>query len=175
MGCGRCGGVWLDNDASRAVVEGAAQALAQLADVASTKAKERVDTGAGGLLCPACGQALARTVAPGTAVELDMCADHGTWFDAGELRIVALAYARLPPPLRFAVDDYEAREDEGPSFPTNDGRWMLGSDGRWKFKVDPTKIAALDDDRHQVTLDEGGAFVEGLLTFVRGVVHGLRR
>jgi hypothetical protein len=52
---------------------------------------------------------------------------------------------------------------------------MLGSDGRWKFKVDPTKIAALDDDRHQVTLDEGGAFVEGLLTFVRGVVHGLRR
>jgi hypothetical protein len=35
----------------------------------------------------------------GTTVELDVCAEHGTWFDPNEVRIAAFAFARLPQPM----------------------------------------------------------------------------
>ncbi len=35
-------------------------------------------------LCPTCGETMSRAMANG--VQTDVCATHGTWFDAGELR-----------------------------------------------------------------------------------------
>jgi Zn-finger nucleic acid-binding protein len=175
LGCGRCGGVWLDVAASCAVVEGAAEELSSLADVAARHATERVDTAGAGLHCPACAQPLARVALPGTTVELDACPSHGTWFDSGELRIVILAYAKLPQAMHFAPEDYEVLQTEGPSFRDGQGRWVLGADGRWRFRRDPSMNAFMLDDRHAVTADDAERFAEGLVTFVQGVIQGLRR
>jgi Zn-finger nucleic acid-binding protein len=110
-GCGHCGGVWLDVAAAQAVVSGAARDLTALAAQAAAHSTVSPDVNLGPLPCPVCGLALGRVAIPGTAIEIDSCAAHGSWFDADELRLVALAYAEFPPPLRFRREDYRAFED----------------------------------------------------------------
>lgn len=47
---------------------------------------------AGPLHCPRCGEPMiARTFARGSTIVVDECPQHGTWFDAGELRAASLA------------------------------------------------------------------------------------
>jgi len=154
LGCGGCGGVWLDNAACQATLAGSAQDLVALAEIAGKVATEAVDVEAAGLLCPACGQALARVQAPGVAIALDVCPAHGTWFDANELRLVALAHADLPPPLRFSPDEYV----EPNPYP-----WWLSAErvyrplrGRWEWQLkDP------DEDR--------GANLDSLVDLLQAV------
>jgi Zn-finger nucleic acid-binding protein len=129
LGCGRCGGVWLDAAASRAVVDGAGQAFAQLADLAARRATTpppKVSATQDAAPCPVCRQPLQRGFVPGTTVEIDACGADGTWFDADELRVVALAFAKLPPPLTFAREDYEE----------HDRFWQRDDDGNWSFTLD---------------------------------------
>jgi Zn-finger nucleic acid-binding protein len=148
--------VWLDSAASRTIVEGAAQALVALAEQASQHAVVRVDLRPRNLLCPICRQPLVGGLVPGTTVEVDACAVHGTWFDAGELRVVALAFANLPPPLRFSKEDYEELED---SRDADDG-----------FSFEDSR-----DDNDGLSLEDAGAFAQGVVAFIDGVVKGLRR
>ena len=57
---------------------------------------------------------------------------HGTWFDADELRVTALAYASLPPPMRLSAEDYEALKPRRPRFDTH---WVfLPFEGRWELQ-----------------------------------------
>jgi Zn-finger nucleic acid-binding protein len=100
LGCGQCGGVWLDNEASRRLVQGVDRDLTELSERVASHASVRADPSPKGLSCPACSQGMARTRVPGTTIDLDVCAPHGTWFDAHELKVVALAYAPLPAPMR---------------------------------------------------------------------------
>lgn len=55
-------------------------------------AKQAVDT-RGTVACPECGQAMERSVAGQTGVEIDVCREHGTWFDRDELGRIARAHA----------------------------------------------------------------------------------
>jgi hypothetical protein len=65
-------------------------------------------------------------------VTLDVCPAHGTWFDADELRVTALAYASLPPPMRLSAEDYEALKPRRPRFDTH---WVfLPFEGRWELQ-----------------------------------------
>jgi Zn-finger nucleic acid-binding protein len=176
LGCGTCGGVWLDVAACRVVVEGTAGELSRLGEVAARHATVKVDTSGGGLFCPLCGETMAPVALPGTSIVLDSCAQHGTWFDAGELRLIVLAYAKLPPPMRAASpEDYAAYQAQGASFSDGKTRWMLGEDGRWRSSRDPHYDPYLRGDQRPVTVEDAGAFASGLVTFVRGVVDGLRR
>jgi Zn-finger nucleic acid-binding protein len=113
LGCGQCGGVWLDSAASKAVLQGEAKDLVGLADLASRHATVAVDTQVSNLACPECGQPMTRGAVPGTRIEIDLCSRHGTWFDPNELRLVALAYARLPEPAQFA-DPYPEERRRAP-------------------------------------------------------------
>jgi Zn-finger nucleic acid-binding protein len=64
--------------------------------------------------CPVCRSTLTRTQARPSTVFVDECSLHGTWLDANELRVVALAHADLPPPLTFNRADYRVLEpDDG--------------------------------------------------------------
>ncbi|CAN5609495.1 hypothetical protein BH09MYX1_BH09MYX1_27090 [soil metagenome] len=87
-GCGKCGGVWLDNDASRRVVQAFDFEIVNLARRASQIGTTVDDALAVG--CPICRATLVRTIVRGVA--LDVCASHGTWFDKDELRRVADAF-----------------------------------------------------------------------------------
>lgn len=147
LGCGACGGVWLDNAASQALVTGRASDLVALAQQPSGRPGDPVDPGAGSLVCPECGEALSRVTAAGTAIELDVCPTHGTWFDAGELRVIALAHADLPPPMRFSPDDYEPTVPRFPWWGVGDKEWVFHPfGGGWKLEPrDPTD--------HDLTID----------------------
>jgi Zn-finger nucleic acid-binding protein len=81
-GCGACGGIWVDNASARSVLTNPLPVFADLARRASAGA-----TGSRGKsekpTCAECPAVLERSSVHG--LELDVCSDHGTWFDALEL------------------------------------------------------------------------------------------
>jgi Zn-finger nucleic acid-binding protein len=100
MGCGKCGGLWLDNAGSSAVLghydidaaQLASQVDANAAEGASPLAAATPVTGQ----CPCCRTALQSVSYEG--ISLDFCAQHGTFFDRGELaRLLQRAVASSLP------------------------------------------------------------------------------
>ena len=83
-GCAACQGVWLSPAAARRLIEGPFGALNRL---------PRLATGNAALRCPTCGEALERRKV--AEVEIDVCAEHGVWFDHTEVERVHAA-ARRP-------------------------------------------------------------------------------
>ena len=65
-----------------------------LADSAAASAMLALDHAATDLPCPTCRAPMRRMHIPGSAVDVDRCDDHGTWFDRAELRQVAEQVAR---------------------------------------------------------------------------------
>ena len=105
--CGRCGGLWLDNEDSTTVVGALRSDVLWLADQASKRSDPAVGDSAEPLTCVECKKRLTRKEVVRARVEVDFCHEHGTWFDAGELRKVSMALAtarayakkRAPRPL----------------------------------------------------------------------------
>jgi Zn-finger nucleic acid-binding protein len=88
--CLGCGGAFLPSTAQAAVaraLDPVAQKTAALAGVRGTAA---VDTAAR-TPCPLCTKAMGRFRVGG--VDVDNCAAHGSWYDRGELEVVADALA----------------------------------------------------------------------------------
>ena len=81
-GCGTCGGIWIDTEGSRRVVETRDRVFADLAKAAWQHA-HGARVRAASPVCPECPAVLDRVRAHG--VDLDVCPEHGTWFDAYEL------------------------------------------------------------------------------------------
>jgi Zn-finger nucleic acid-binding protein len=81
-GCGTCGGIWIDNESARKVLKSPEAIFAELAQRAGTNAKKRDRAGAAAT-CAACPALLDGVTTHGIA--LDVCSEHGTWFDAYEL------------------------------------------------------------------------------------------
>jgi Zn-finger nucleic acid-binding protein len=106
--CTDCGGVWLSAAAAR-TLDAALDRVAQQAGERGEKAAVmpfRDGGGSADVACPECGKICARY--PVAGVEVDHCAAHGTWYDAGELKQVAATLRQthkvierpepLPPP-----------------------------------------------------------------------------
>ena len=91
QGCGVCGGIWLDNAGSIAITQHVDPQISVLAARAEQNAAMHVRPGDEKLDCPVCHQTMRRVNAARLA-DLDVCAEHGTWFDPGELRRVMSAY-----------------------------------------------------------------------------------
>lgn len=105
LGCGACGGVFLDNEASTRITRARDEAVAALARRAKERAPATIDTRPDDLPCPVCSAAMRRVQSRGL-VDLDICGEHGTWFDRGELNRVMDAYARS-----IEVSQVGARDD----------------------------------------------------------------
>jgi len=93
-GCGMCGGIWLDNAASKRVVERMEPVALDLADCASSRAQHTVDKTETGIPCAVCGQAMQRTRVAEATVDVDICPEHGTWFDCDEMQRVMRSFDR---------------------------------------------------------------------------------
>ncbi len=81
-GCGGCGGIWVDNQSAQAVVAAPERVFGELARRCSENARggtPKSDRPS----CPSCPAILERVVTHG--ILLDVCTQHGTWFDALEL------------------------------------------------------------------------------------------
>ncbi len=81
-GCVGCGGIWIENASARRVLSDPEPLFAEMATRAGNNARNRA-THADQRTCPACPAILDRVRSHG--IELDVCTDHGTWFDAFEL------------------------------------------------------------------------------------------
>jgi Zn-finger nucleic acid-binding protein len=82
-GCGACGGIWLDNAGSRAVLENPVGIFENLSSRAAQNARSTRPRNPRPP-CPQCACVLERRWFH-EAVQIDVCPDHGTWFDALEL------------------------------------------------------------------------------------------
>jgi Zn-finger nucleic acid-binding protein len=100
--CGSCGGAWLPTaDATRMVDERSAVPV-ELGIIATERAQARRGVPAG-KPCLDCGRPLVRRDLP--RAQIDACDVHGTWFDAGELRVLArTVLSKLPPATGADVD-----------------------------------------------------------------------
>jgi Zn-finger nucleic acid-binding protein len=93
LGCGQCGGIWLDNASAQAAVKQKDDAVMTLARRASQRASIPTET-RDVIACPACKTTMGRVQRAG--VTIDVCTMHGTWFDRNELGVV-LGELRRPP------------------------------------------------------------------------------
>lgn len=87
--CAACGGVWAGMGVSSRVVSILEPAVRELADVAERHASTAKSQAKPARMrsCPDCRAQL--TVRALGAVFVDVCREHGTWFDQGELQRVA--------------------------------------------------------------------------------------
>jgi Zn-finger nucleic acid-binding protein len=96
-GCGGCGGIWIDNASARQVLSSPEAIFADLARRAGNNARSRRPRERAPV-CPVCPAVLDRVVTRG--IELDVCGEHGTWFDAFELAaLVDAVSGRTPVPM----------------------------------------------------------------------------
>jgi Zn-finger nucleic acid-binding protein len=119
-GCGSCGGIWLDNDGSRAVLARADPHVLDMVTRASTNASAAPDRRPMDLPCAQCGDGMQRVRAPRGQVELDACARHGTWFDKDELAIVSRGAELARYQLSARNPDFELSAAMIPSAGAND-------------------------------------------------------
>jgi len=113
LGCGQCGGVWLDAAACHALLGDAALKLK-----ASAPQDEGGQPEPNGSVyrtappaphpenparCPTCASPLVRTRVGGTRETVDTCSVHGTWFDPDELRLIAQAFTIRTFPSHFSA------------------------------------------------------------------------
>jgi Zn-finger nucleic acid-binding protein len=112
--CGVCGGMWLENDAlellSKAVPDSPASVRAlKLAKSISSGAVQEADTAPDELPCPQCRQPMLRARMHDAWLDVDICHEHGTWFDCGEVERFAQSlkqqapadWRSTPPPARI--------------------------------------------------------------------------
>jgi Zn-finger nucleic acid-binding protein len=93
-GCGACGGLWLDNASTTQVLARINPQVVSLAQLAAKNAPQQADLQAP-VRCPACNKELRRVSGGAPSLLIDICEEHGTWFDRDELQQVsALAEKR---------------------------------------------------------------------------------
>lgn len=83
--CNTCGGVWTDKDATERVATNVDRELMDIASGAAKKCsgEHQAVSPTDKRSCPICGQALIPIRHARVAIEI--CREHGTWFDRDEL------------------------------------------------------------------------------------------
>ena len=102
-GCGGCGGLWLDNGSTNQVLARVCSEVTTMASLAAQNARQQVDL-AGAIRCPECHRGLRRVPGGDPSLLVDICDEHGTWFDRDELQqVAALAERRRREQQRSAA------------------------------------------------------------------------
>ena len=107
QGCDSCGGVWVDHETLGRLGQNLRDAKVLASRVAIRGRARVLDHREIG--CPVCTTTLHRARVPGTDVDVDYCAAHGTWLDWGE--IVPFIVPDADDPHRdFTVEELTAAE-----------------------------------------------------------------
>jgi Zn-finger nucleic acid-binding protein len=95
--CGKCGGVFAHSEMAKAIRHAPDRAVVDAVFTLSLGKQERpMEPTASELFCPECGLVMQRIPVTSAACDIDVCAEHGTWFDAHEFNryVRALDQAR---------------------------------------------------------------------------------
>ncbi|HEY1960725.1 MAG TPA: zf-TFIIB domain-containing protein [Polyangiaceae bacterium] len=158
--CAGCGGIWVRNASARRVLSNPEPIFAEMATRAGDNAQNRA-THAEDRVCPECPAVLDKVRSHG--IELDVCEEHGTWFDAFELStLVRILRGEQQPAaatrtIRCATCHTEILADRA-----NITDFGLQCDACWRGEQ-ASEISAFD----QKIQREGGALAVG------GIVLGL--
>jgi Zn-finger nucleic acid-binding protein len=100
--CKPCAGLWLEHAAFQRVVDSLTRAtvLGEAAARAASAIDHRATRNpslAEPASCPACYREMSRFQVSQLDLTLDRCAEHGTWFDRGELQVLADYIVRVRP------------------------------------------------------------------------------
>jgi Zn-finger nucleic acid-binding protein len=108
QGCGKCGGIWLDNASGQELVQRVEKTTVDLVERADARARVDAELHTP-VCCVACGATCARVRLEKGGAVVDVCGEHGTWFDRYELALVAHAYTPRapPPPVAAGASDVE--------------------------------------------------------------------
>lgn len=167
-GCGGCGGIWVDNASARKVLAQPEAIFADLARRAGTSARSRGSRGTSPA-CPVCTAVLDRAVTRG--IELDVCSDHGTWFDPFELAVLVDTLSGKTP-AKIPLGDTRAVHCARCRVPISANRANITEDGLccescWRAQQAAT-IAAADQQANEA----GAVAVGGVLLGVAAVMLG---
>jgi len=99
--CFQCGGLFLDGVTSKRVVDALDPLAIEASNHAAKNARATVATDAIAP-CPACSKPLDRMPIPAASVTVDVCREHGVWFDRDELHRVVSAVAPSATPAAAA-------------------------------------------------------------------------
>ena len=88
LACRGCGGTWIENETMTRVVYALDESAAAVGDDASKMARMPFPPHAASPPCPICHAPMRTHLLSGTDVEADVCEEHGTWLDRGELQTV---------------------------------------------------------------------------------------
>lgn len=130
-GCGTCGGVWLDSVVSARVIEVTCEAALGLADNVARSVPARTDEPPQHALhCPVCQASMATTRVATAWLDVDCCAEHGTWYDRGELqRVARTAHLRTqdwrdtPAPAQQSLEPAANSAQAGSDEPEGERDW----------------------------------------------------
>jgi Zn-finger nucleic acid-binding protein len=118
--CSSCGGIWLAPDVFEDMCARSEQAgtLSRMIGAQTPPTKPVDDTRVAYLKCPSCAEFMfRRNMGPGSGLILDVCKDHGVWFDHDEL-VRALEFAaaggleRVREREKRRIEGERARRDE---------------------------------------------------------------
>lgn len=166
-GCPGCGGIWIDNASARQVLAAPERVYGELAERAAANARNAAR--AASPICAECPATLDRTVAQG--IELDVCPEHGTWFDAHELTQLTAALrgervpapaSRRPPTVRCTGCRKELRAEQA-----NVTDMGLRCDACWRSEQ--AELVRIADQNYQQT---SGTVAAGVLVGVAAVLLG---
>jgi Zn-finger nucleic acid-binding protein len=113
LGCGECAGIWLDNESAQLALKSMDRRITELSQRASSHAHAAPAKDAR-IHCPACKKSMPRVSRSG--VDLDVCIEHGTWFDRGELVQIIEAMRPRAAPAPLHIIDVPLAPGEVPDF-----------------------------------------------------------
>ena len=93
-GCPRCAGVWLGKTALAVLVNGLNDDALAAFRKYSAQSRKQVDESVDNLACPRCQGVMTRQRVDFAWLDVDVCAEHGTWFDRGEIERISEAVNR---------------------------------------------------------------------------------
>ncbi len=140
--CTRCGGFWTNVDTFESICSDKEQQSAVLTFISSHPAELRDEPAISYVPCPDCKQLMNRSnFARSSGVIIDLCKQHGVWFDADELpKIIAFidkgGLARSREKEKITLDEERGRlRDEQRKLAmmerrTGGGRYADGAEGR---------------------------------------------
>ena len=170
-GCGACGGIWVDNASARKVLSNPETVFADLARRAAagatgTRGKSNQPT------CAECPAILDRSSVAG--IELDTCAEHGTWFDARELEtLVRILRREIAPPKAVATIYCQACQQPIAADRANVTDRGLVCDSCWRGEQREL-VAAADARMNENSMAVGGVFL-GVAAVLLGAAKGMQR
>jgi Zn-finger nucleic acid-binding protein len=165
LACRGCGGAWIATDTMDRVTYALDPSSIEVGDEAAGLARMAFPPHAASPPCPVCHAPMSTLTLGGTHVEVDVCKEHGTWFDRGELQTVIRELMARGQPENAPSDFRVSESRRGAAAPHPITSEELRAQMIAQYGVDPS-IRAPEDDGSQTGFGTGADIGISILGFL---------